>query len=34
MLTANPQQGTEILSRNREVAGLVNLGDIEKLPPT
>ena len=34
MLTANPQQGTEILSRNREFAGLVNPDDIGKLAAT
>lgn len=34
MLAAIPRQGTEILSRSREVAGLVIPVDIGKLPAT
>ncbi len=34
MFTANPHQGTEIISLNREFAGLVNPDDIGKLAAT
>jgi len=34
ILAAIPHQGTEILSRSREAAGLVILVDIGKLPAT
>ena len=34
MLTANPHQGTEILSLSCEFAGLVNPDDIGKLAAT